>query len=33
MITFHKLITRPIVRTLGVFLTIKEKITKWFQIY
>jgi hypothetical protein len=28
MITFHKLITRPIVRTLGVFLTIKEKITK-----
>ena len=28
MIRFNKIITRPIIRTVGVFLTIKEKLTK-----
>jgi hypothetical protein len=28
MIRFNKIITRPIIRTIGVFLTIKEKLTK-----
>jgi len=28
MIRLHKIITRPIIRTVGVFLTIKEKLTK-----
>jgi len=28
MIRFNKIITRPIIRTMGVFLTIKEKLTK-----